>query len=442
MLVAAGGLAGTYYVMATRSQAQAATRNEPAAVTAGEAKGDGTISKALLAVPKHKVVLQTSVGHIELTWEELGVAVDAEEVAKVGPSQTDAEIAALEKKGSLPVHLDPSKASAKLLAVRGSFERAPIDAYLDLEAKVIHDDTPGHGLDVYGSLPRLEAAARTGADKVDLVDVAIPAAKTKAGLGIDDISQVLGHYKTTFPVGDRDRNFNLKLAASKLNGVVMQPGVEFSFNDTVGERSELAGYKVAHVISAGEMIDGLAGGTCQISTTLFGASFFAGIDIVKTTNHSRPSAYTPLGFDATVVWPNTDLKLKNPYDFPVAIHYRVANGEAVVEILGKKRPYDQVTFERHVYKTEEFKTEERPDETMPEGTETYDQKGLQGYSLTRIRRFYIGGKEVKSDKWNVTYEPVTEYIRKGTGTDPDLKQPTQRDIHELHPEDTASTLSQ
>ena len=116
----------------------------------------------------------------------------------------------------------------------------------------------------------------------------------------------------------------------------------------VGERSEKEGYKIAHVITAGEMVDGLAGGTCQISTTLFGAAFFAGLDIVKTTNHSRPSAYTPLGFDATVVWPDTDLKLKNPYDFPVVIHYRVANGEAVVEILGKKRPYDKIVFERHI----------------------------------------------------------------------------------------------
>src|SRR5262249_57298921 len=118
-------------------------------------------------------------------------------------------------------------------------------------------------------------------------------------------------------------------------------------NDTVGGRSETEGYQVAQGISGGEMVDGLAGGTCQISTTLFGAAFFAGLDIVRTTNHSRPSAYTPLGFDATVVWPHTDLKLKNPYDFPVAIHYRVANGEALVEILGKPRPDDKIVFERH-----------------------------------------------------------------------------------------------
>src|SRR5205814_8142873 len=141
-----------------------------------------------------------------------------------------------------------------------------------------------------------------------LATVAIPAAVTKQTLGIDDISVVMGHHLTRFPVTDRDRNFNLKLAASKLNGIVLQPGVEWSFNAQVGERSEKEGYKIAHVITAGEMVDGLAGGTCQISTTLFGAAFFAGLDIVKTINHSRPSAYTPLGLAATVVRPHVDLK--------------------------------------------------------------------------------------------------------------------------------------
>ena len=147
---------------------------------------------------------------------------------------------------------------------------------------------------------------------------------------------------------------------------MLQPHQEWSFNGQVGERSEKEGYKIAHVITAGEMVDGLAGGTCQISTTLFGAAFFAGLDIPKTTNHSRPSVYTPLGFDATVVWPDTDLVLKNPYDFPVAIHYRVANGEAVVEILGKKRPFDKVVFAREILEETPFNTEERIDEEMPE----------------------------------------------------------------------------
>jgi len=266
--------------------------------------------------------------------------------------------------------------------------------------------------------------------------VAVSSRETQQGLGIDDISQVMGHWETQFPVSDRDRNFNLKLAASKLNGVVLKPGEEWSFNATVGERSEKEGYKIAHVITAGEMVDGLAGGTCQISTTLFGAAFFAGLDILKTTNHSRPSAYTPLGFDATVVWPNTDLKLKNPYEFPVVIHYRVANGEAVVEVLGRPRPYDKIVFERHVLETTPFTSEERLDEEIADGETSLDQAGFNGYTLQRFRRFYKDKKLVKTNTWTVTYKPVTEYVRRGTNKDPDAKKPAEKENHSPHVPDS------
>jgi vancomycin resistance protein YoaR len=253
----------------------------------------------------------------------------------------------------------------------------------------------------------------------------------------------MGHHLTRFAVTDRDRNFNLKLAASKLNGVVLKPGQEMSFNDTVGERSEKEGYKIAHVITAGEMVDGLAGGTCQISTTLFGAAFFAGLDIVKTTNHSRPSAYTPLGFDATVVWPNTDLKLKNPYDFPVVIHFRVTNGEALVEVLGKPRPYDKVVFERHVLESTPFPTEERLDDEIPQDVVSIDQPGFNGYKIERFRKFYKGNKLVKTNKWTLEYKPVTEYLRRGTSTDPSVQPPEDKPVTRLkEPKDDKFSIAQ
>nr|HEX4313292.1 VanW family protein [Kofleriaceae bacterium] len=441
MLVVAGGFAGTYYTVTARHEAHAATRGDEVGA-AVEPKGDGKVSAALAAIPAQKVDLKTASGTVSVTWADLGATVDADEVARAGTPQTAAELTALAQRGALPIRIDMGKATAKLAEVRAKLDRAPVDAYLDLEARAIHPDAMGRGIDAWGSLPRLEAAARQGAASVELAEVQIPASITQQGLGIDDISNVLGTYTTHFPPSDRDRNFNLKLAASKLNGVVLKPGVEFSFNGTVGERSEKEGYKIAHVITAGEMVDGLAGGTCQISTTLFGASFFAGLDIVKTSNHSRPSAYTPLGFDATVVWPDTDLKLKNPYEFPVVIHYRVANGEAVVEVLGKKRPYDKVTFERYVLQEDPFPTEERLDDTIAEGQTSLDQQGLDGFQITRVRRFFKDNKQVKEEKWSVTYKPVTEYVRRGTSTAPDAKTPTPREQHEMHPEQTASTMSQ
>jgi vancomycin resistance protein YoaR len=408
MLVVAGSLTGGYYVMGTRSEARAATVSDTK-------KPDAPHVASQTSVPQQPVEIKFAGRTAKMTWADLGIETDPDEVGKT----------------AIPVKLDRDKAIKALFGLKAKFDKSPIDAYLDLEERQIHDDAAGVGIEIWGSLPRILAAARSGASTVELASVPVPASVTKATLGIDDISHVMGHYVTKFAATDRDRNFNLKLAASKINGVVLQPHVEWSFNGQVGERSEKEGYKIAHVITAGEMVDGLAGGTCQISTTLFGASFFAGLDVVKTTNHSRPSAYTPLGFDATVVWPDTDLVLKNPYDFPVAIHYRVANGEAVVEILGKERPFDKIVFARKVLEETPYSTEERLDDEMPDGQTMLDQAGFNGYKLTRFRRFYKGKEMVREQKWTVNYKPVTEYVRRGTNKDPNAQMPKEKEIHAL-----------
>lgn len=413
---AAGGFAmiaaGLFIAYGAVGAKSASATTAPSVLEPSRAVADPQTAAAALG---ERVELRIGKSTVKKTWAELGIVLD--------------EAEAKDPTGALPLRLDPERAQAALREIKSHHDRAPVSAYLDLEGRKIIDDEPGQGIDLLGSLPLLEAAARAGAKEVALRLVPVPAAVTKSSLGIEDISSVLGTFTTKFSVADRERNFNLKLAASKLNGVVLQPGQELSFNETVGERSEKQGYKVAHVITAGEMVDGLAGGTCQISTTLFGASFFAGLDIVKTTAHSRPSVYTPLGFDATVVWPNTDLKLANPYEFPVAIHYRVAGGEAMVEVLGKKRPWDKVVFERKVVETSPFSTEERLDEQLPVGTEMLDQEGFEGYTLMRYRRFYKDGKQVKTDKWKVEYKPVTEYVRRGTNPDPEAKVPKQKPHH-------------
>ena len=424
MLVIAGGLVGGYFILDKGSVARAATQAPDAKTTVADAPTAPTPIKTFDELLAREVAVQTATGAVRMKWADLGVELDPDELKRAS-----GDPAALAKTASLPLRVDRDKAIKALTALKSKSDRAPINAFLDLEARKINDDSPGQGLDIFASIPRIAIAARQNAPKLELATVALPAAVTKATLGIDDISHVLGHYVTKFSVADRDRNFNLKLAASKLNGYVMKPGEEFSFNAVVGERSQRMGYKVAHVITAGEMVDGLAGGTCQISTTLFGAAFFGGLDIVKTINHSRPSAYTPLGFDATVVWPDVDLKLKNPYDFPVVIRYVVANGESKVEILGKKRPYDKIVFERKVLEESPYSTEERLDEEMPMDQTIIDQEGFNGYKIERLRKFYKGKKVVKTNKWTLNYKPVTEYIRRGINPDPNAKMPEVKPHH-------------
>ena len=243
---------------------------------------------------------------------------------------------------------DRASIESALAPIKAQMDRGPANAFLDLEAREVHPAREGLAIDFFGSVSAVEVALRTGASEVELEGVAVPAEKDIGDLGVSDISAVLGSFTTKFSVAEKTRNANLKLLASKIDGYVLQPGQEFSFNKLTGDRLLEDGFKMAHVISQGQMVDGMAGGSCQISTTLHGAAFFSGLDILKVTPHSRPSTYVTLGLDATVVASKVDLQLRNPYDFPVVIHYRVARGESQVEILGKEKPFDEVEFERSI----------------------------------------------------------------------------------------------
>jgi vancomycin resistance protein YoaR len=154
-----------------------------------------------------------------------------------------------------------------------------------------------------------------------------------AGLSFD---HVLGHFETHYSTADkdRDRTYNLHLAASKLDGTVLLPGEIFDFNEVLGARDEANGYRVATVIADGELVDGIGGGTCQISGTLHGAVFFAGLDIVERYPHTRPSSYIKMGMDATVVYPTINFRVRNPFAFPVVLHQTVQGGVVRAEVLG------------------------------------------------------------------------------------------------------------
>jgi vancomycin resistance protein YoaR len=375
-------------------------------------------TKAFLARP-----LKVELGKrpVELAWSDLGAAIDEESV----------ELARLDASGQLagavPVTVDSERVRAVLSDLKSELDRPARNAWLDLEGRKVIPATEGVVVDLYGSAEVIEAAARTGASEVELVATRVPAEITD--LGIDDISTVLATFTTKYKVSDSRRNDNLKLLASRLDGFVMKPGELFSFNEVSGGRSEKEGYKMAHVITAGEMVDGMAGGACQISTTLHGAAFFAGLELVNTIPHSRPSTYVPLGLDATVVYPTVDLKLRNSHEFPVAVHFKVARGEATVEILGKEKPFDEVKFERFVQKKTPFETITREDNTIAVGHMVVDQKGEYGFKLKRFRKIYRDGKVVKKNTWNLDYKPVIEYVRMGTNPDPNLPPPKPKRGH-------------
>lgn len=158
---------------------------------------------------------------------------------------------------------------------------------------------------------------------------------TVQDLGMEAFPNLLGSWSTEY-VNNPDRTTNLKLAANKIDGTVIMPGEVFSYNKVVGKRTIAAGYKNAAIYQDGEVTDGLGGGICQISTTLYNAAIDAGMLIEERRNHMFVPSYADAGKDATVVWGATDFKFENRRAYPIKIEATVKNGVAKVKIYGLK----------------------------------------------------------------------------------------------------------
>ena len=144
----------------------------------------------------------------------------------------------------------------------------------------------------------------------------------------------ISSYTTYYEKGDTGRCKNIKIAASLIDGVTVQPYGEFSFNTTVGKRTEEAGFKQAKIIVNGEYVSGVGGGVCQVSTTLYNAALKAGLQIAEYHPHSLRVSYIPPSRDA-IVSTYSDLKLYNPHNFPVYLSAQVFEGGLRVAFYGK-----------------------------------------------------------------------------------------------------------
>lgn len=144
---------------------------------------------------------------------------------------------------------------------------------------------------------------------------------------------VLGHCET--PHGDNEnRNGNLRKACGMLDGLVLQPGQELSYNKALGPRTKELGWLPAPAYSGTKLVDSPGGGICQVSSTLYLASVYSELTIVERRNHGYPVSYIPLGMDATVSWGFADLKIRNDSPMPVKIQAEESDGYVRISILG------------------------------------------------------------------------------------------------------------
>lgn len=337
----------------------------------------------------------------------------------------------------LPVTVHREAAFARLLLLKDELDRAPLDARLDLEKRQLVPERAGRLLDVDASLLAVESALRSGERSAKLVFQEQAPKRVAAQLGNLEFGHTLGFFETRYDRSMRQeaRTYNLRLAASKLDGTVLLPGEVFDFNGVVGPRDEANGYKVAPVIAQGELVDGIGGGTCQVSGTLHGAAFFAGLEIVERYPHTRPSSYIKLGLDATVVYPTINFRIGNPFPFPIVLHQTVKNGVLRAEVLGPPRSRT-VTLIRRVLAVTAYEEVERPDKDLPRGARVLGQRGVPGFKLRRYR-IVREGPHAQRQRWDDVYPPTFQIIRIGTG---DASVDSMKPEDDNHPEYLADEL--
>ncbi|MEZ4383168.1 MAG: VanW family protein [Nannocystaceae bacterium] len=359
------------------------------------------------------------------------------EFGRSGDAIRDLQARAAAERGGVDLavgyRFDEERALDRLLELAPAVERPSLPTRIDFDARTVLPATPGSSLLAFDSLSAVAVGLAAGDKAIDLVVSERPPVADDPLAAIADqldISSVIGEFTTPYKsdLDHADRNHNLKLGAAALDGKVLLPGEMMSFNDVVGDRSAEMGYRYAPGITAGELVDVVGGGICQISSTLYGAAFFGGLELTHARPHSRPSSYVDMGLDSTVVFGAIDMKLRNPYEFPVVLHTSVTSGEVKVEVLGPKRPYDRVAFERELEEVLPYTTVVRDDARLRTGSTKIAQQGKRGFKVTRRRILYKGDDVVGEEDWELTYPPTTEIIRRGTnpaGELPDDKPPAK-----------------
>ena len=229
--------------------------------------------------------------------------------------------------------------------------------------------------------------------------------------------KTIGTY-TTNTTSNSKRNTNIRLAAAALNGTIVGPGQEVSFNDTVGQRTEAKGYQGAAAYNNGEVVQEIGGGVCQVSTTLYNAALKAGMKISMRRSHTFEPSYVTPGMDATVSWGGPDFRFINTSSSAIGIKASYSNQTVTVSIYGVPVLEDGVTYSLEATKTETFDLPEpqyEEDQTLQPGQEVVKSKGTQG-SRWQVKLVVKKDGQVISSEVDhtATYKGHNPVIRRNT----------------------------
>ena len=295
--------------------------------------------------------------------------------------------------------------------------KEPVDATINIEQDNIKVTD-----EVIGIKINKDTIRETIIDKIDELDfdeTSIPINIIKPKYTYENLSKinsVLGSYKTKFNLSNYNRSNNIYIATNKTNNILLNNNEEFSFNNIIGQRSEQAGFKEAPVIINGEMQSGLGGGICQVSSTIYNAVLYSGLEITEARNHSIPSSYIEKGRDATVSYGAVDLKFRNNYQYPILIQNKVINDTIVTTIYGNDRYKREIDIVTELVETIPNKTIVKESSVMYNGENFIQEKGRSGYKIKTYRIYKNKNGEILSKEYinESYYPPINKIIIKGT----------------------------
>lgn len=374
-------------------------------------------------------------GSVRLTRERLGLSLDL-------PTALNAALAAGREPALLqrlathwrlrthgldlpaPLSIDQSRLTAVIAGLAPQVNREPRNAKIRVTSSNTLEKTPGQSGLV---LLVKESAAILARDlqnpQTTRVKLAVKekppniSAKDLAGLQV-----VLAAYSTPYHTYQRDRTHNMQLAISKVSGIALKPGQDFSLNETVGERTVQEGYRSAPIFRDGRVVPDTGGGICQVASTLYNVALLANMTVLERSHHSRPVWYCPAGRDATVYWGQHDLRLRNTLQHTVVILGEIRGDRLWAAVVGHADDDYDVELTITNKSTWAGGTQIIEDPTLPPGKRVVEKDGSSGARATLWMTVSKNGKQIKKVKLHDDYYPAqTRVVR--VGVKPKTPQP-------------------
>ena len=243
----------------------------------------------------------------------------------------------------------------------------------------------------------------------------------------------LATYHTSFNTSNQNnanRKANMLIACSKINGIIIAPDKTFSFNDVVGPRTEKEGYKIAKVYVGGRIVDGVGGGICQVSTTLYNSLLLSDLKIIDRTNHMFTVGYVPLGRDAAVAYDSVDIKFENNSGWPIKVECWITDANQIhFSIIGTdENPGKTVEIIPRVTSTIPYSTTYIESSYMEEGASYVRQSGHSGFLVDTYKVVKVDGTVISEEKISRSYyRPLNKEIVVGTKIPNPVVQPTTQE---------------